>query len=159
MATVNCLVVNIFQNSLICAQKKYKTHRFGTTWWQLFYFGVNYPFNYWIQVVQSDLSPQVYKIKHLIMQSAFTYICEKYCYSEELSEFRHGIVTWCHLCNKSVCEISSLLVLILVGIFYLVLVFIFILRRKCLIVFYSFESFIVLVNFLLTKRHCIFVNF
>ncbi len=26
MATVNCLVVNIFQNSFLCAQKKNETH-------------------------------------------------------------------------------------------------------------------------------------
>ncbi len=26
MATVNCLVVNIFQNSFFCAQKKNETH-------------------------------------------------------------------------------------------------------------------------------------
>ncbi len=74
-----------------------------------FFFGVNYPFNCWIQVVQSDLSPQVYKIKHLAMQSAFTYICEKIGILKSSVNSGIGIVTWCHLCNKSVCEISSLL--------------------------------------------------
>lgn len=45
------------------------------------------------------------KIKHLAMQSAFTNMC----HSAELSEFKHGTVVGCHFCNKSVCEISSLL--------------------------------------------------
>jgi len=43
-ATVNCLVSNILQNTLFCAQKK-KGTQFGTTWgfnnklWQNFNFG------------------------------------------------------------------------------------------------------------------------
>lgn len=43
------------------------------------------------------------------MQSAFTNICEKMGGSEELSEFRHGSVIGCQLCNKSACKIISLL--------------------------------------------------
>ena len=57
----------------------------------------------------SDPLPQVYKIKYLAMQSAFTDICERMGRFEELSEFKHGTVTGCHLCNKSVGDISSLL--------------------------------------------------
>ncbi|CAI9588692.1 unnamed protein product [Staurois parvus] len=29
--------------------------------------------------------------------------------SQELSEFKRGIMIGCHLCNKSICEISLLL--------------------------------------------------
>ena len=53
--------------------------------------------------------PQVYKFKHLGMQTASTNICERMGRSEELSEFQRGTVTGFHLCNKSSREISSLL--------------------------------------------------
>ena len=53
--------------------------------------------------------PQVYKIKHLGMQTASTNICERMGRSQELSEFKRGTVIGCHLCNKSIREISSLL--------------------------------------------------
>ncbi len=42
------------------------------------------PLNDWIQLFESDPLPHVYKIKHLAIQSAFTSICEKIGYSEEL---------------------------------------------------------------------------
>ncbi|CAI9609581.1 unnamed protein product [Staurois parvus] len=43
------------------------------------------------------------------MQTASTNICERMGHSQELSEFKRGTVIGCHLCNKSICEISSLL--------------------------------------------------
>ncbi|TMZ26484.1 helix-turn-helix domain-containing protein [Klebsiella pneumoniae] len=43
------------------------------------------------------------------MQTASTNICERMGCSQELSEFKHGTVIGCHLCNKSIREISSLL--------------------------------------------------
>ncbi|CAI9555692.1 unnamed protein product [Staurois parvus] len=43
------------------------------------------------------------------MQTASTNICERMSCSQELSELKHGIVIGCHLCNKSICEISLLL--------------------------------------------------
>ncbi len=43
------------------------------------------------------------------MQSASTNICERMGHSQELSEFKHGTVIGCHLCNKSIREIYSLL--------------------------------------------------
>ena len=55
------------------------------------------------------LWPQVYKFKHLGMQTAFTNICERMGHSQELIEFQHGTVIGCHLCNKSSREISLLL--------------------------------------------------
>ncbi|CAI9555334.1 unnamed protein product, partial [Staurois parvus] len=64
--------------------------------------------NHWIQVFQSPPWPQVYKIKHLGMQTASTNICERMGRSQ-LSEFKHGTVIGCHLCNKSIHEISLLL--------------------------------------------------
>ncbi|CAI9563266.1 unnamed protein product, partial [Staurois parvus] len=67
------------------------------------------PSNYWIQVFQSPPLPQVYKIKHLGMQTASTNICERMGCSQELSEFKRGTVIGCHLYNKSICEISLLL--------------------------------------------------
>ncbi len=48
-------------------------------------------------------------MKHLGMQTASTNICERMGRSQELSEFQRGTVMGCHLCNKSSCEISSLL--------------------------------------------------
>ncbi|CAI9557924.1 unnamed protein product [Staurois parvus] len=51
----------------------------------------------------------MYKIKHLGMQIAFTNICERMGPSQELSEFKHGTMIGCHLCNKSIREISLLL--------------------------------------------------
>ncbi|CAI9566392.1 unnamed protein product [Staurois parvus] len=43
------------------------------------------------------------------MQSASTNICERMGHSQRLSEFKHGTVIGCHLCNKSIHEISLLL--------------------------------------------------
>ncbi|CAI9578354.1 unnamed protein product, partial [Staurois parvus] len=43
------------------------------------------------------------------MQAAFTNICERMGCSQELSEFKCGTVIGCHLCNKSIREISLLL--------------------------------------------------
>ncbi|CAI9587569.1 unnamed protein product [Staurois parvus] len=45
------------------------------------------------------------------MQTASTNICERMGYSQELSEFKCGTVIGCHLCNKSICEISLLLII------------------------------------------------
>ncbi|CAI9571353.1 unnamed protein product, partial [Staurois parvus] len=65
--------------------------------------------NHWIQAFQSPPWPQVYKIKHLGMQTASTNICERMGRSQELSECKHGPVIGCYLCNKSIREISLLL--------------------------------------------------
>ncbi|CAI9545491.1 unnamed protein product [Staurois parvus] len=43
------------------------------------------------------------------MQTASTNICERMDHSQEFSEFNCGTVIGCHLCNKSICEISLLL--------------------------------------------------
>ncbi|CAI9619744.1 unnamed protein product, partial [Staurois parvus] len=43
------------------------------------------------------------------MQTASENICEKMGCSQELSEFKHGTMIGCHLCNKSIYEISLLL--------------------------------------------------
>ncbi|CAI9610398.1 unnamed protein product [Staurois parvus] len=43
------------------------------------------------------------------MQTASTNICEGMGHSQELSEFKRGVVIGCHLCNKSMREISLLL--------------------------------------------------
>ncbi|CAI9576336.1 unnamed protein product, partial [Staurois parvus] len=43
------------------------------------------------------------------MQTASTNICERMGRSQGLSEFKRGTVIGCHLCNKSICEISLLL--------------------------------------------------
>ncbi|CAI9603250.1 unnamed protein product [Staurois parvus] len=43
------------------------------------------------------------------MQTASTHICEKMVRSQELNEFKHCTVIGCHLCNKSIHEISLLL--------------------------------------------------
>ncbi|CAI9568591.1 unnamed protein product [Staurois parvus] len=40
------------------------------------------------------------------MQTASTNICERMGRSKELSEFKLGTVIGCHLCNKSIREIS-----------------------------------------------------
>ncbi|CAI9587427.1 unnamed protein product, partial [Staurois parvus] len=61
------------------------------------------PSNHWIQVFQSPPWPQVYKIKHLGIQTASTNICERMGCSQELSEFSHDAVIGCH---QSICEIS-----------------------------------------------------
>ncbi|CAI9614163.1 unnamed protein product [Staurois parvus] len=50
----------------------------------------------------------MYKIKHLGMQTASTNICERMGRSQELNEFKRGTVIGCHLCNKSIREISLL---------------------------------------------------
>ncbi|CAI9563385.1 unnamed protein product [Staurois parvus] len=50
----------------------------------------------------------MYKIKHLGMQTASTNICERMGRSQELSEFKHDTMISCHLCNKSIPEISLL---------------------------------------------------
>ena len=44
---------------------------------------------------------QVYKTKHLGMQTASTNISERMGRSQELSEFQRGTVMACHLCNES----------------------------------------------------------
>ncbi|CAI9587203.1 unnamed protein product, partial [Staurois parvus] len=64
------------------------------------------PPTHWIQVFQS---PPVYKIKHLGIQTASTNICERMGHSQKLSEFKHGTMIGCHLCNKSIHEIFLLL--------------------------------------------------
>ncbi|CAI9548356.1 unnamed protein product, partial [Staurois parvus] len=43
------------------------------------------------------------------MQTASKIICERMGRSQELSEFKCGTVIGCHLCNKSIREISLLL--------------------------------------------------
>ncbi|CAI9550702.1 unnamed protein product [Staurois parvus] len=43
------------------------------------------------------------------MQTASTNICERMGRSQELIEFKRGIVIGCHLCNKSIHDISLLL--------------------------------------------------
>ncbi|CAI9580044.1 unnamed protein product [Staurois parvus] len=43
------------------------------------------------------------------MQTASTNICERMGCSQELSKFMCGTVIGCHLCNKSIREISLLL--------------------------------------------------
>ncbi|CAI9589587.1 unnamed protein product, partial [Staurois parvus] len=43
------------------------------------------------------------------MQTVSTSIYERIGRSQELSEFKLGNVIGCHLCNKSICEISLLL--------------------------------------------------
>ncbi|CAI9559411.1 unnamed protein product [Staurois parvus] len=43
------------------------------------------------------------------MQTASTNICERMGRSQKLSEFKCNTVIGCHLCNKSICEISLLL--------------------------------------------------
>ncbi|CAI9589634.1 unnamed protein product [Staurois parvus] len=43
------------------------------------------------------------------MQTASTNICERMGRSQELSDSKCGTVIGCHLCNKSICDISSLL--------------------------------------------------
>ncbi len=72
------VVVLSFDNTTILHRPKY---------WDV-------PLNYWVQVFQSDPLPQMFKIKHLAMQSAITNIFwgKKQGHSEELSEFKHGTV-------------------------------------------------------------------
>ncbi|CAI9589429.1 unnamed protein product [Staurois parvus] len=43
------------------------------------------------------------------MQTASTNICERMGHSQEICEFKRGTVIGCHLCNKSIREISLLL--------------------------------------------------
>ncbi|CAI9585706.1 unnamed protein product, partial [Staurois parvus] len=43
------------------------------------------------------------------LQTSFTKICERIGRSQELSEFKCGPIIGCHLCNKSIWEISLLL--------------------------------------------------
>ncbi|CAI9549494.1 unnamed protein product [Staurois parvus] len=43
------------------------------------------------------------------IQTACTNICERMGRSQELSEFKRGTVIGCHLCNKSIRDISLLL--------------------------------------------------
>ncbi|CAI9615757.1 unnamed protein product [Staurois parvus] len=40
------------------------------------------------------------------MKTAATNICERMGRSQELSEFKSGTVIDCHLCNKSILEVS-----------------------------------------------------
>ncbi|CAI9554260.1 unnamed protein product [Staurois parvus] len=44
------------------------------------------------------------------MQIASTNICERMGRSQELSEFKRGTVICCHLGNKSILEVSLLLI-------------------------------------------------
>ncbi|CAI9567635.1 unnamed protein product, partial [Staurois parvus] len=67
------------------------------------------PPNYVIQVFQSPPWPQVHIIKPLGMQTASTNICERMGRSQELSDSKRGPVISCHLCNKSIRDISLLL--------------------------------------------------
>ncbi|CAI9604080.1 unnamed protein product, partial [Staurois parvus] len=62
-----------------------------------------------IQVFQSPPWPQVYKIKHLGMQTASINICERMGHSQELRECKHGTMIGCHLCSNPIREISLLL--------------------------------------------------
>ncbi|CAI9566414.1 unnamed protein product [Staurois parvus] len=43
------------------------------------------------------------------MQTAFTNICERMGCFQELTAFKRGTVIGCHLCNKSIRDISLLL--------------------------------------------------
>ncbi|CAI9568067.1 unnamed protein product, partial [Staurois parvus] len=43
------------------------------------------------------------------MQTASTNICERMGRSQELSDSKRGTVIGCHLCKKSICDISLLL--------------------------------------------------
>ncbi|CAI9572283.1 unnamed protein product [Staurois parvus] len=43
------------------------------------------------------------------MQTASANSCERMGHSQQLSEFTHGTVIGCHLCNKSIHELSLLL--------------------------------------------------
>ncbi|CAI9566868.1 unnamed protein product [Staurois parvus] len=43
------------------------------------------------------------------MQTASLYICERMGRSQELSEFKCGAMIGCHLCNKSIRDISFLI--------------------------------------------------
>ncbi|CAI9595606.1 unnamed protein product [Staurois parvus] len=43
------------------------------------------------------------------MQTASTNICERMGHSQKLNEYKRGTVKGCHLCNKSIREISLLL--------------------------------------------------
>ena len=52
---------------------------------------------------------QVYKIKHTAMQSPSTNIGSRMGHTEELSDFQCGTVIGCHISDKSVHQISSLL--------------------------------------------------
>ncbi|CAI9570705.1 unnamed protein product [Staurois parvus] len=45
------------------------------------------------------------------MQTASTNICERMGRSQELSEFKHCTMICCHLCNKSIHEMSLLLIM------------------------------------------------
>lgn len=55
--------------------------------------------------VQTTSWPQVYKVHHLCMQTASTFVG----HPQELSVFQCGTMVGCHLCNKSSREISSVL--------------------------------------------------
>ena len=74
-----------------------------TLYWQKY--SLTHPHN-WNQVSQSLPWPQVYKSKHLGMQTVSTDICERTGCSQELSEFQRGTVIGCHLWNKTSPEIS-----------------------------------------------------
>lgn len=89
--TCFCVVVFFFCHSTLYGQKYWDT-----------------PLIYWIQVFQSDPLLQAYTIKHLDMQSAFTNLCEKMGYSEELNSSL-CCDTGCHFCNILVHEILSLI--------------------------------------------------
>lgn len=45
----------------------------------------------------------------MFSSTAFTQICKRLGRSKELTKFERFAVIGCHLCNKSVCETSTLL--------------------------------------------------
>ncbi|CAI9533881.1 unnamed protein product [Staurois parvus] len=55
------------------------------------------------------MATSVKKIKHLGMQTASANICERMGRSQELSEFKCDTLVGCHLCSKSIFEISLFL--------------------------------------------------
>ncbi|CAI9569117.1 unnamed protein product, partial [Staurois parvus] len=61
-----------------------------------------------LQIIGTPLQIQVFQTPPW-PQTASTNICETMSCSQELSEFKHGTVICCHLCNKSIREISLLL--------------------------------------------------
>ncbi|CAI9599314.1 unnamed protein product, partial [Staurois parvus] len=67
------------------------------------------PPNHWIQVFQSPPWPQVYKIKpkacRLLLQ---TFVKECVALRSSVNSSMVPVIG-CHLCNKSICEISLLL--------------------------------------------------
>lgn len=67
------------------------------------------PVNRWIWVFCTEPLRQVCKMKQLDMQSAFTNVCERMGSSAEISQFKNNTVIGCHLGDRSVCVISTML--------------------------------------------------